>query len=102
MTIAINAVSESRPAALRWDDTHGLYRCPTCDQPPQNLRLGATEAFICSDCAAYWPAHLATGSCGFWDRDAAAGERHSHGCLDHPATDTDGAPLTAEATRVAA
>ncbi|WP_226351808.1 MULTISPECIES: hypothetical protein [unclassified Pseudonocardia] len=101
MTIAINA-TEERPAALRWDDTHGLYRCPTCDQPPQNLRLGPTDVFLCSDCATYWPTHLATGSYGFWDRDAVDHEHRDRGCLDHPATDTAEAAIATEAPRAAA
>lgn len=85
MTIAIAATNETRPPALRRDHAHSVYRCPTCDQPPQNLRLGPIQIFLCSDCAAYWPTHHSVPDPpGFWDPDAADRECRSRGCLDHP------------------
>lgn len=81
-TIDLTAIATSRVPGLCWDPVHGLYRCPTCRRPPQNLRLGADAVFLCPDCATYWPT---TERHGIWDHDATTAEHRDHGCLDHPA-----------------
>lgn len=78
-TIDLTAIATSRVPGLCWDPVHGLYRCPTCRRPPQNLRLGADAVFLCSDCATYWPT---TERHGIWDHDATTAEHRDHGCLD--------------------
>ncbi|WP_226358308.1 hypothetical protein [Pseudonocardia sp. ICBG601] len=66
-------------SGLRWDDADGGYRCPTCARTPRALVLGSVEAFVCSDCAAYW---LAPTVAGRRDFDAAEDVYREAGCLD--------------------
>ncbi|WP_226353132.1 hypothetical protein [Pseudonocardia sp. ICBG601] len=70
---------------LRWDDTAGSYRCPTCTQTPRTLAVGPVEALVCSDCATYWLTPTATGR---QDLEGVEDVYRAAGCLDSDLTDS--------------